>query len=118
MIWVKRIVTMSASVHMMKITTAALVLTAAFNLSGCNSQAAAPEAPRSALVAHPQSADTLHAEVYSGDVHARYESQLGFRVAGKIRARLVDVGAHVQPGQALAEEPPHHQKGRRGDQNR
>ncbi|HET7776993.1 MAG TPA: efflux RND transporter periplasmic adaptor subunit, partial [Rudaea sp.] len=97
---------MSASVHMVKLTAAALVLAAAFNLSGCNSQAAAPEAPRSALVAHPQGADTLHAEVYSGDVHARYESQLGFRVAGKIRARLVDVGAHVQPGQALAELDP------------
>ncbi len=97
---------MSASVHMLKLTAAALVLTATFNLSGCNSQAAAPEAPRAALVAHPQSADTLHAEVYSGDVHARYESQLGFRVAGKIRARLVDVGAHVQPGQALAELDP------------
>ena len=97
---------MSASVHMVKLTAAALVLTAAFNLSGCNSQAAAPEAPRSALVAHPQSADTLHAEVYPGDVHARYESQLGFRVNGKIKARLVDVGAHVQAGQALAELDP------------
>jgi multidrug efflux system membrane fusion protein len=83
-----------------------LALAATFSLSGCNTQAAVAEAPRSALVAHPQSADTLHAEVYSGDVHARYESQLGFRVAGKIRARLVDVGAHVQAGQALAELDP------------
>ncbi|HET7064426.1 MAG TPA: biotin/lipoyl-binding protein, partial [Rudaea sp.] len=97
---------MSASVHMVKLSAVALVLAATLNLSGCNSQAAVPEAPRSALVAHPQSADTLHAEVYSGDVHARYESQLGFRVAGKIRARLVDVGAHVQAGQSLAELDP------------
>ena len=97
---------MSASVHIVKLSAAALVLAATFNLSGCNSQAAAPEAPRSALVAHPQSADSMHAEVYSGDVHARYESQLGFRVAGKIKARLVDVGAHVDAGQVLAELDP------------
>ena len=97
---------MSASVHIVKLSAIALVLAATFNLAGCNSQAAAPEAPRSALVAHPQSADTLHAEVYSGDVHARYESQLGFRVAGKIKARLVDVGAHVETGQVLAELDP------------
>jgi multidrug efflux system membrane fusion protein len=82
---------------MVKLTAAALVLTAAFNLSGCNSQAAAPEAPRSALVAHPQSADTLHAEVYSGDVHARYESQLGFRVAGKSVALSASIGAPCSP---------------------
>ena len=97
---------MSVSVHIVKLTAVSLALAATFSLSGCNTEAAVAEAPRSALVAHPQSADTLHAEVYSGDVHARYESQLGFRVAGKIRARLVDVGAHVQPGQALAELDP------------
>jgi multidrug efflux system membrane fusion protein len=97
---------MSAAVHIAKIGAAAAVLATAVTLSGCNSQAAAPEAPRYALVAHPQSADAARAEVYSGDVHARYESQLGFRVAGKIRARLVDVGNHVEAGQVLAELDP------------
>jgi multidrug efflux system membrane fusion protein len=86
--------------------TSALLLAAAFGQAGCSSHAAAPDAPRNALVAHPQSADDAHAEVYSGDVHARYESQLGFRVNGKIKARLVDVGAHVAAGQALAELDP------------
>jgi multidrug efflux system membrane fusion protein len=86
--------------------TPALILAAAFSQAGCSSHASAPEAPRNALVAHPQSADGVRAEVYSGDVHARYESQLGFRVNGKIKARLVDVGAHVQAGQALAELDP------------
>jgi multidrug efflux system membrane fusion protein len=86
--------------------TPALLLAAAFSQTGCTSHASAPDAPRNALVAHPQSADSVHAEVYSGDVHARYESQLGFRINGKIKARLVDVGAHVDAGQALAELDP------------
>lgn len=97
---------MSATAHLTKITLAIVAAAAAVDLSGCNSHAAAPEAPRYALVAHPQSADAARAEVYSGDVHARYESQLGFRVAGKIKARLVDVGNHVDAGQALAELDP------------
>jgi membrane fusion protein, multidrug efflux system len=97
---------MSATVHIAKLAAAALVVASACNLSGCNTHAALPEAPRFALVAHPQGADATHAEVYSGDVHARYESQLGFRVAGKIRARLVDVGSHVEAGQVLAELDP------------
>src|SRR5689334_19686321 len=83
-----------------------LVLGAAVSQAGCSSHATTPEAPRNALVAHPQNADAARAEVYSGDVHARYESQLGFRVNGKIKARLVDVGAKVEAGQALAELDP------------
>jgi len=97
---------MSATVHTAKLSAAALALAAVFELSGCSTRAAVPEAPRFALVAHPQDATGASAEVYSGDVHARYESQLGFRVAGKIRARLVDVGNHVEAGQVLAELDP------------
>ncbi len=40
--------------------------------------------------------------VYSGEVHARYETVLGFRIGGKIVERLVDAGAQVHKGQALA----------------
>jgi membrane fusion protein, multidrug efflux system len=97
---------MSILAHTIKFSIVAAAFAAIASISGCNSHAAIPEVPRSALVAHPQSADSLHAQVYSGDVHARYESQLGFRVNGKIKARLVDVGAHVDAGQALAELDP------------
>lgn len=38
---------------------------------------------------------------FSGEVKARYESQLGFRVGGKIVAREVDVGTQVKRGQVL-----------------
>jgi membrane fusion protein, multidrug efflux system len=39
---------------------------------------------------------------YAAEVRARNESRLGFRVGGKITQRLVDVGATVKQGQALA----------------
>lgn len=38
---------------------------------------------------------------YSGQVHARYESKLGFQASGRIAARLVEVGSHVKRGQPL-----------------
>lgn len=38
---------------------------------------------------------------FSGEVRARYQSQLGFRVPGKIVSRKVDVGSVVRKGQAL-----------------
>jgi len=38
---------------------------------------------------------------FSGDVRPRYESQLGFRVGGKIVERKVDVGAIVKRGDVL-----------------
>lgn len=44
--------------------------------------------------------------VYSGEVRARHESDLAFRVPGKIVARLVDVGARVERGKALARLDP------------
>ena len=43
---------------------------------------------------------------YSGNVQARVESQLGFRVGGKIQTRKVDVGTLVKPGQVLMELDP------------
>jgi membrane fusion protein, multidrug efflux system len=39
---------------------------------------------------------------YSGEVRARHESSVGFRVAGRIAVRLVEVGSRVQRNQPLA----------------
>ena len=47
---------------------------------------------------------------YTGDVRARWESALGFRVPGKIVARLVEVGQQVKKGQVLARLDPEDQK--------
>ena len=43
---------------------------------------------------------------YSGEIRARYESQLGFRTAGKIVTRMVEVGSHVKRGQPLFQLDP------------
>ncbi len=40
---------------------------------------------------------------FAGEVRARVESRLGFRVAGKIIRRPVEVGQRVKPGQLLAQ---------------
>lgn len=43
---------------------------------------------------------------YTGDVRARYETALGFRVPGKIVSRDVEVGTRVKRGQTLARLDP------------
>jgi RND family efflux transporter MFP subunit len=43
---------------------------------------------------------------YSGEVRARIETTLGFRIAGKIVERRADVGQAVKPGQVLARLDP------------
>ncbi len=45
---------------------------------------------------------TAQEAVYSGEVRARIETPLGFRVGGKLVERMVDVGARVKAGQPLA----------------
>jgi len=43
---------------------------------------------------------------YAGEVRARYETRLAFRVGGKIVERNVEVGTHVRQGQVLAKLDP------------
>lgn len=75
----------------------------ALSLAGCSPKPAAEEPVRAVklvTVGNSQATATLE---YSGEVRARIESRLGFRVAGKLVQRQVDVGQHVQPGQVLAQ---------------
>ncbi|MGN8084673.1 efflux RND transporter periplasmic adaptor subunit [Ralstonia sp. 22086] len=87
-------------------TTSAALLIGAALLAGCSKEA--PKAPevrpvRTMTVTSEQGAGTAE---FSGDVRPRIESRLGFRVPGKIIARLVDVGATVKKGQVLARLDP------------
>ena len=43
---------------------------------------------------------------YAGEVRARGESRVGFRVGGKLLRRNVDVGQHVRAGEVLAQLDP------------
>lgn len=49
---------------------------------------------------------TTATNIYAGEVRARYESTLGFRVAGKLISRQVNVGEQVKAGQVLARLDP------------
>ncbi len=80
------------------------VLTAlASPLAGCTSESApyvaAPQPVRAASVSFSAAAD---ARSYTGTIKPRYESDLGFRVAGKIVERLVNIGDRIAPGMTLA----------------
>jgi multidrug efflux system membrane fusion protein len=78
------------------------VLAAAVALAGCNSEASTTEAPRPVLVMHPGGGAEAALTAYAGEIRAREESPLSFRVAGKLVRRDVDVGAHVRQGDLLA----------------
>lgn len=58
--------------------------------------------PRPALTIQVGRVATDNGVRYSGDVRARHEIPLGFRVGGKVAARLVEVGQAVKAGQVLA----------------
>lgn len=79
---------------------------AALLAGGCTTHAETSPSPRVARVAQPAAATDQSIQVYPGQIRARYESALGFRVDGKIRARRVDVGAKVTANQILAELDP------------
>jgi multidrug efflux system membrane fusion protein len=66
--------------------------------------AAEPVRPVLTIVATPGAAATR--DVYSGELRARYESDLAFRVGGKLLARLADAGTRVKKGQVLARLDP------------
>ena len=83
----------------------ALPAAAVLFLAACGQEAAAPAAPRPALVVQPQPAEAA-ADSYPGEVRARLEPELAFRIAGKVSKRLVEEGQRVKANQPLAELDP------------
>ncbi|MGA8587564.1 MAG: efflux RND transporter periplasmic adaptor subunit [Roseiarcus sp.] len=80
-------------------------LGAALLVSACDQKTEASRAAptRPVLVAEAHYAPREQAQVLAGVVKARIESDLAFRIAGKMATRLVDMGALVHKGDALAE---------------
>ncbi|KRG68604.1 RND transporter [Pseudoxanthomonas dokdonensis] len=74
-------------------------------LAGCGETAPPPEDPPPALVVHPAGGDAA-LSAYAGEIRAREESALSFRVGGKLVKRHVDSGNRVERGQLLAELDP------------
>lgn len=70
---------------------------AAALLVGC-SEEKPPQAVRPALYVVVQPERSEHLGRFAGNIEARYESTLGFRVPGRIVRRFYDVGAVVKQG--------------------
>lgn len=75
-------------------------------LAACSKNAPPPEPLRPVLTLLVGERAGRATATYSGEVRSQYETQLAFRIPGKISARLVDVGALVKPGQVLARLDP------------
>ena len=71
-------------------------------LSACSRQEASPEPMRAVKVVTAAEQGLQSESVYAGEVRARVESRLGFRVAGKLTQRMVEAGQRVSAGQVLA----------------
>lgn len=80
---------------------ALLIALAAVAAAGCSGGKATDEAARPVLVVHPV-AGGVSASAFAGEVRAREESPLSFRVGGNLVERRVDVGDHVRRGDLLA----------------
>jgi membrane fusion protein, multidrug efflux system len=80
-------------------------------LAACNDPSAAP-AERPALVRTElvQPRQGQAAMTLTGEVQARFSADLSFRVSGRVLARLVDVGTHVNAGDLLARLDPAEQQ--------
>lgn len=82
---------------------AGLIAASALALAACKPEAAATtEHPAPVRVATVEFAPLSETRRYVGVVRARYESDLGFRVGGKIIERLVNVGDTVSAGAVIA----------------
>lgn len=79
------------------------ILLALASLSGCADKGAGEPPPRPVMVVRPGGGPEAALSAYAGEVRAREESPLSFRVGGKLLHRNVDAGNRVKRGQVLAE---------------
>ncbi len=78
---------------------------------GCQpDKAAAPQPLTPVEAAKVVFTDYLQVVSVSGEIRARIDSDLSFRVSGKVVDRLVDVGDHVAAGEVLARIDPKQQQ--------
>jgi len=78
-----------------------LAFTLLVTLAACAGEPPPEPAPRPVLVTRP-GAPAAASSSFAGEVRAREESPLAFRVGGKLLERRVDVGDHVRAGDVLA----------------
>ncbi|ADV26292.1 efflux transporter, RND family, MFP subunit [Pseudoxanthomonas suwonensis 11-1] len=89
-----------------RIRCGVLAALAAIALVGCGNGEDQAPAARPVWVVQPQAAGGAAGLAFPGEVRAREESPLSFRIGGELVARRVDAGARVAEGQVLAELDP------------
>ena len=94
--------------HPMALSSGAawLLVSMAVLLAGCSRPAPVEEPVRAVKVQAVAVSGIETAPEFSAEVRARIESQLGFRVAGKILRRQAELGQHVRAGDVLAQLDP------------
>lgn len=75
-------------------------------LAACGKPPAKPEEIRPVRTLTVNAGASLTGNTYAGEVRPRYESDLGFRISGKILRRQANVGDVVKKGQLLAQLDP------------
>src|ERR1700677_1446506 len=97
----KRSPVMSTRTAMLRVVSALALLPL---LAACDDQTASPVATahRPVQVQRVTYLPENAAREFAGVVRARYETDLGFRVAGKIVTRIVNVGDRVHAGDVVA----------------
>ncbi len=75
-------------------------------MTACSAKPDTPEHPQPVLVAHAAPMAGVSAAAFPGEIRARQESALAFRVGGNLVRRTVDIGDRVKRGQVLAELDP------------
>jgi RND family efflux transporter MFP subunit len=78
----------------------------ALALAACGNGKTAPDPVRPVLTQTVVPGAAASRDAYSGELRARHETDLGFRVGGKLVSRAVDAGARVTRGQVLARLDP------------
>src|SRR6201747_1998630 len=93
----------SIFVNYYKLITGASIALLAVLLVGCNEKVAEKSAPgRPVLVASVHYEAESPERSFVGTIRPRIETDMGFRVPGKVAKRLVEVGQTVELGQPLA----------------
>ncbi|MGP1716912.1 MAG: efflux RND transporter periplasmic adaptor subunit [Methylophilus sp.] len=83
-----------------------MMMAVAALLAACHKESQEVAAPRPVWVMTVGAADHQVGGSYTGEVRSRYESNIGFRIAGKITERAVNVGDQVKKGQLIARLDP------------
>ncbi|WP_207866829.1 efflux RND transporter periplasmic adaptor subunit [Pseudomonas sp. 58(2021)] len=86
------------------------VLSIGLLLVACSKSEPPPEPVRPVLSIKVQALNEETLGRFAGSIQARYESNTGFRVGGRIASRNVDVGAEVEKGTLLATLDPSDQQ--------